>query len=314
MSRNNERMLLASDEGGIFSHIKGRYVKNGDDIELFLKAHSGGRVSVHRKSREPETLENPALSLCISVQPYVVENAILDDENTGRGLTARLMFACCNERAGSRGAISRTMDSDIVERYESAIEKCLLQTINSDIVQENNNSSIKTVTLSDEARSIAISYFDTCEKRILDGLENAKGWNGKCFGLAIRIAGLFHSFDCMERDSDPSEVAIPYEIMRNAAILTEVLAKHAEKVFTGSDRKNNHALYLLKKLLGIIGTSSEINKQEVWQRVKGKFATAEIFDEVLKTLEDNSYIRVEQVKTKGRPLVVIKLNPFVHKE
>jgi hypothetical protein len=141
-------------------------------------------------------------------------------------------------------------------------------------------------------------------------LERAKGWNGKAFGLAIRIAGLFHSFECLERGADPTETPIPLYIMENAAKLTEVLAMHAEKVFTGSDRKNNLALYLHKRLLGLLGTNSEINKQELYQKSKRRFENAEAFDEALGTLETNGYIRMEQRQTKGRPLTVIKVNPL----
>ena len=306
MTQNNERMLIASDEGGIFSHMKGRYKINGDDIELYLKAHSGGRVSVHRKSREPETLENPALSLCVSVQPYIAENAILDDENTGRGLTARLVFAYCDEKAGTRGAVSKPMSDEVVKRYEKAIIRCLEQTIHDDISLKSDYSTVRIAKLSEDAREYAIGYFDVCERRIIDGLERAKGWNGKCFGLAIRIAGLFHSFECMERDVDPADLPIPLSIMMKAAKLVEVLAIHAEKVFMGTDRKNTQALYLLKRLLGLLGTSLEINKQDVWQKVKRRFEGAEAFDETLKALETNEYIRIEQQKTKGRPLTVIR--------
>jgi len=310
MKDNSERMLIASDEGGIFSHMKGRYKLNGDDIEIYLKAHSGGRVSVHRKCREAETLENPALSLCISVQPYIAENAILDDENTGRGLTARLVFAHCNEKAGTRDAVSNPMTPAVAARYEQAIEKCLSRTINNDIIFEADYNTVNIVKLSGDAREYAIQYFDICEKRILDGLERAKGWNGKCFGLAIRIAGLFHAFECMERGQDPAEIPIPLYIMQNAAKLTEVLAVHAEKVFTGTDRKNNLALYLLKRLLGLLGTNSEINKQELFQRAKRRFENVETFDEALKTLETSGYIRIKQQQTKGRPLTTIEVNPI----
>jgi hypothetical protein len=183
MAQNNERMLIASDEGGIFKNIKGRYKQNGDDVELYLKAHSGGRISVHRKSREPETLQNPALSLSISVQPYIIENVVLDDENTGRGLTARLLFAYCDEKAGTRGAISQPLNPETVRRYNDAIQKCLSKTIGDDILVKSDYSTTQIIRLSDEARKIAVAYFDTCEKRILDGLENAKGWNGKTNGL-----------------------------------------------------------------------------------------------------------------------------------
>lgn len=309
MRDNGERMLICSDEGGIFSHIKGRYKQNGDDTELYLKAHSGGRVSVHRKSREPDVLENPALSLCIAVQPYVVENSILDEENDGRGLTARFTYAYCEERAGSRSAVSGILPPDIIEAYENAVQKCLTKTINPDVLFENDYSTVSLIHLSDEAREYAISYFDITEKRIVEGLERAKGWNGKSFGLAIRIAGLFHSFECMENDKDPSEISIPLKIMENAAEVTEVLAVHAEKVFAGNDKKHNNALYLLRRIQAL--ETDEFNKQDLWQKARRRFHNVEGFDEALQTLENNGYIRIEVHQTKGRPLTIIKVNPYV---
>jgi hypothetical protein len=312
MKDNGERMLIASDEGGIFAHMKGRYKLNGDDMEIYLKAHSGGRVSVHRKSREPEVLENPALSMIIAVQPYVVENCVLDEENNGRGLTARFIYACCEERAGTRQAVSVPLDTAIVAAYENAVKKCLERTITEPGVMDTDyRASVRHMTLSEQAREFAIQYFTVCESRILDGLERAKGWNGKCFGLAIRIAGLFHAFACMERGKEPEYIPIPLETMQNAATVAECLAIHAEKVFIGNDRKFGAARHLLK-ILGAFRGNSEINKQEVWQKVKRRYQTMEALDEALKTLEENNYIKQDTQQTKGRPKTVIFLNPQCH--
>lgn len=313
MSANNERMLIASDEGGVFFHMKGRYKQNGDDTELYLKSHSGGRVSVHRKSREPEILENPALSLCISVQPYVVENSIMDEENTGRGLTARFLYAYCEEKAGKRQAVSIPMPTEVEQAYEDAILKCLSVTIESEKLLGllgTDYNRINYIYLSEEATQYAIQYFDICEKRIVEGLERAKGWNGKAFGLSIRIAGLFHSFICIEQDKDPTELPIPLDIIINASRVVEVLAVHAEKVFMGNERKNNDAIYLLTRIkaLGV----DEFNKQDLWQKVKRRFITVDSFDEALQTLEGSGYIKIEIHQTKGRPLTTIKVNPFIN--
>jgi hypothetical protein len=308
MKDNGERMLIASDEGGLFAHMKGRYKLNGDDMEIYLKAHSGGRVSVHRKSREPEVLENPALSMIIAVQPYVIENCVLDEENNGRGLTARFVYACCEERAGTRVAVSGRIPEDIAVAYERAVEKCLRLTVGEADFLETDYTQLRIMQLSEEARAYAIEYFDTCERRIVEGLERAKGWNGKCFGLAVRIAGLFHAFEYMERGQDPAENLISLETMQKAAIITETLAIHAEKVFMGTDRKNTAAHHLLK-VLGAFRDVSEINKQEVWQKAKRRYQSAEAFDEALQTLESNHYIRTQTIQTKGRPKTIIKLNP-----
>ena len=307
MAENGERMLIASDEGGIFTHMKGRYKQNGDDTELYLKAHSGGRVSVHRKSRDPEKLNNPALSLVVAVQPFVVENTILEEANNARGLTARLVYAVCAERAGSRKAIAASLPDDLAERYEHAVQRCLSQTVSPSPADEI--PAARLIALSEEAREQAICYFDTAERRIAEGLERAKGWNGKAFGLMMRIAGQFHAFECMERGEDPVETPLPAYIIVAAAIVTDCLAAHAEMVFAGSDKKTGDAVYLLRRI-GEMG--GEFNKRELWVKARRRFANSASFDETLRVLEESGYIRIEVIPTDGRPLTKIQVNPAVN--
>jgi hypothetical protein len=309
MKDNGGRMLIASDEGGVFSHMKGRYKQNGDDVELYLKAHSGGRIRVHRKSREPDVLDNPALSLSISCQPYVLENYLLGEEADGRGLTARFVYAYCDEKAGNRKAVSCPMPQEVISAFEDAIKNCLSKTIKPDNFLEGNDyATVSIIHLSEEAREYAIRYFDVTEKRIIDGLERAKGWNGKSFGLAMRIAGVFHSFECIENNTDPSEIPISLSTMENASKVVDVLAIHAEKVFAGSDKNNNNALYLWKRIAAL--GADMFNKQDLWQKARRRFSTADSFDDALKMLEENKYIKVEMRQTKGRPLTSIKVNPY----
>jgi hypothetical protein len=144
--------------------------------------------------------------------------------------------------------------------------------------------------------------------RIARGLARAKSWNGKAFGLATRIAALFHAFECMEKDLDPASVPIPLDIVINAAKLTDVLAVHVEKVFADNNEKMNDAQYLLKRIqaMGV----SETSKQDLWQGTRGRFKKTEHLDEALKSLEDNGYIIKETNRTKGRPRDTIKVNPL----
>jgi uncharacterized protein YeaO (DUF488 family) len=180
--KNGERMFVASGEGGVFSNMKGRY-RSGDDMEIYLKGHSGDYISVHRKSREPEVLQSPALSLAVCVQPYIIENVLLDEENTGKGLTGRIVFAYPAARAGTRKAKSDTPPGGVGKQYDKAIFYALQKTV--------AMTATKKMVLSPEADAHAEEYFYTPEKRIEDGLERAKSWNGKAFGLSIRIAALF---------------------------------------------------------------------------------------------------------------------------
>ena len=91
--------------------------------------------------------------------------------------------------------------------------------------------------------------------------------------------------------------------------MAECLAEHAGKVFSGSDKGTGDAKYLLRRL-GEMG--SEFNKQELWQKAKGRFVSAGAFDEALRTLEESGYIRMESVQTSGRPNVRIQVNPAIN--
>jgi len=297
MANNGERILIASGEGGVFSNMKGRYKSGGDEIEIYLKGHSGDYISVHRKSREPEELHSPAISMAICVQPYVIHKIVMDDENTGKGLTGRIVFAYPAARAGTRKAISDTQP--IYTKYNDTIFYMLKKVIAME--------KTKTLKLSDEAKKYAVEYFDTPEKRIEDGLEKAKSWNGKAFGLFIRIAGLFHAFQCYEDEQEPAKIPISEATARNAALVTECLAEHSYKVFAGEDERNNDAIYLLRRITKY--GQRQVAKQKMWQGTKSKFRTMERLNEILNFLEERGYLRVEKNSTGGRPADYIKVNP-----
>lgn len=300
--KNGERMFIASGEGGVFSNMKGRYRQGGDDIEIYLKGHSGDYISVHRKSREPEILKSPAISMAVCVQPYIIENVLLDEENTGKGLTGRIVFAYPAGRAGSRKAKSDT--PPINKQYDKAVFYALKKTV--------AMTETKKIVLSDEADKYAEEYFYIPEKRIEDGLERAQSWNGKAFGLSIRIAALFHAFQCLEDEKEPAEIPISLEIMQNAVKVTECLAIHAQKVFAGDDQRNNDALYLLRRIKRY--GQRQITKRKMWQGVKSRFKAVEHLNEILTFLEEHGYIRIETLPTGGRPAETIKVNPSFFNE
>lgn len=309
MADNGERILIASDEGGIFTYMKGRYKQNGDDTVPYLKGHSGGRITVHRKSREPETLENTAISMMIAVQPFVLENVIMEEANNGRGLTARLTYAVCAEKAGSRKAVSAPLTDETTQAYERAIIRCLSETVDADPPAEVRPARL--IYLSDEARDYAVCWFKKVERRIADGLERAKAWNGKAFGLMMRIAGVFHAFECVQQGENPADVPLPEYVVVAAALVADCLAEHAQKVFSGSDKGTGDAKYLLRRLKEM---GSEFGKRELWVKVRGRFPKSDSFDDALRVLEESGYIRLQSIQGEGagRPLVKIQVNPAIN--
>ena len=102
---------------------------------------------------------------------------------------------------------------------------------------------------------------------------------------------------------------LPAYLVTAAALVTDCLAAHAAKAFSGSDRKTSDAKYLLRKIMEM---NAEFNKRELWVKVRGRFQSAGVFDEALKVLEDNGYICIETIPTEGRPLTKILVNPEVN--
>ena len=145
------------------------------------------------------------------------------------------------------------------------------------------------------------------EKRIEDGLERAKSWNGKAFGLSIRIAALFHAFECVEDGKEPAETTISLDVMKNTAKIAECLAVHAQKVFAGDDQRNDDAMYLLNRIKRY--GQRQITKRKMWQGVKSRFRIVDRLNEILQFLEEHGYIKIDKTATGGRPAECINVNP-----
>lgn len=103
MAQHGERIALLSAEGGVFGIMAGRYQPNSSpNLDVFLKAHSGDRLTVDRIGRSPVRLEKPALTIGLAVQPDVIRRLADTPEFRGRGLLARFLYALPDSLVGSR--------------------------------------------------------------------------------------------------------------------------------------------------------------------------------------------------------------------
>ncbi len=67
MAEQGGRLAVLSAEGGIFATIARRYSQGTANLDVFLKGWSGDMLRVDRKSREPEYIAAPALTLGLCV-------------------------------------------------------------------------------------------------------------------------------------------------------------------------------------------------------------------------------------------------------
>ena len=102
LAEQDGRLAVISAEGGIFDVIAGRYSGNVPVLDVWLKGHSGDPLRVDRKGRDPEYVENPALTLSLMIQPSVLSSMARQQAFRGRGLLARFLYSVPKSRVGHR--------------------------------------------------------------------------------------------------------------------------------------------------------------------------------------------------------------------
>jgi hypothetical protein len=221
MVENGERMLILSDEGGIWATIAGRYVNDhaGANIDLWLRGYSGSEHRVHRGSRPPDYLRRPAISMGITVQPIILEQLASHDGFVGRGVVARPLYAVPHPLAGYREKGEPPSVAPTDERAWAGRLRSLYE-----IVTPKEPTEL---TLAATARRKFVEWCDGLEpRRRPDGdLGGVLGeWAGKLPGQIARIAGVLH---CARHAGGeiPAEVAI--EDVEAAIEMADYLIDHA---------------------------------------------------------------------------------------
>ena len=97
------RIAVMSAEGGMFETIAGRYSQGVANLDVYLKGFSGDTLRVDRKTRPPEYVKKPALTMALTVQPAVIKDLAVKPGFRGRGLLRDSCMRC--PRAGSAIAL-----------------------------------------------------------------------------------------------------------------------------------------------------------------------------------------------------------------
>ena len=289
-------ITVASGEGGIFDSMAGRYDK-GANFDIYLKGHAGDPISVERIGRSANYIQNPRLTMILTIQPEVLSGLMENATFKGRGLCGRFLYAVCKSKVGSRDVNPPSVPLDIKNEYDSFISR---------ILGGLNTGSIK---LSPLANALRLEYMATVEKRLGDNWEYMRDWGGKAIGAMIRIAGLIHA---AEIQGDPTAHPIQPGILQAAIDITEFLGKHAEAAYQvmGADRDEADAKYLLKRMVETGQT--EISRRDLFKVCQSHFGKAEAITAGLTRLEDMGYIRETEKTTGGRPSKMIMLNPLTN--
>lgn len=302
MAANDGRMGIVSDEGGIFDIIAGRYSSGKVNMDVFLKAYTGGYLRIDRQGRPSEVIEHPSLTMLLMVQPVVLEAIMSNQDFAGRGFLARPLYSIPASTVGRR-----TYDTPPIPREIEAGYNCLIESLLS--VPELGEARI--IRVSPEAHQEAKRFFEELEPRLLDDLgdlDDLEGWAGKYHGQVMRIAGIIH---CCLHAGNAAENSVSLNTMQQAETIGGYFLDHARAAFQVmglSDSKEiKDAKYILKRIHA--SRLYDTTKRLLFQQCDGRMHSMEEMEPGLKVLVDRGYIRIDKIKTGGRPTEKIIFNP-----
>lgn len=250
MAENNEQMSVLSAEGGIFDILAGRYSEGQGNIDLYLQAYSHEPVSIHRIGRESIVLRNPCLTICLGIQPAVIEEIGRHKRFRGRGLLARFLYAKCKPRAGNRPRMEKRADDEIINRYNKHITDLMGIQFTETVI----------VSLSQEAQAVWNEFYNDIDREMAPGgkLYHLKDWGNKLPGTVARIAGQFHF---SKYGSDIGDHPISTDIIGAACAIGIYFMEHAIAIFRIMNEPEN---------IKIAKTILEYIKREKPESLKGR--------------------------------------------
>jgi hypothetical protein len=299
LAENDERLCLASDEGGIIGTIGGRYSGKVSNLDIWLQAYSGAPVRVDRISREPLILHAPVLSVVLSPQPAVVKT--MPAEFLQRGFLDRFILAMPISPVGYRSLEPHPIPLRVKEDYAAQLYRLLA--FESDR-REDGQRIPHVVVLSQEAWQAWKAFSRAIEKSMRPGgsLEFIKGWGAKLAGNLARVAGVLHLANTP--GDRPWEQPMSNETMVAAIRLMTGLIPHALIVFdaVGADPELETARYALAWIKR--EARSEFSARDLLIALKGRYKTMQEIRPALTILQDRHYLRslpAPKREGRGRP-------------
>ncbi|HCE66863.1 MAG: hypothetical protein A2X82_11625 [Geobacteraceae bacterium GWC2_55_20] len=304
LADNNEKMAVLADEGVIFEIMAGLYSDSKVNIDIFLQSYSGSPTRIERKSRSA-SLENPALTFGITVQPSVIESLGMGSKKAlrGKGALGRFLFCFPQSMMGKRDPRNEyQVPLEVKLAYQQGIQRLL--NIRDNFDDEGALCPI-VLKLESDALERWHEFSEYVEEQLgPDGeLALMTDWGGKLPGNALRVAGLMHLVD-----QGPENDHISSETMENALELCSLLVSHAKMAFdiVGTDETISGA----KKIYNWM----QRNKFEGFSKttcLRSLHMSADKMDKPLKVLEDRDIIRSHKIDTGGRASNCYEVNPIL---
>ncbi len=221
-------LFMCSAEGRPFELMSGLYRSKGEDgADVYLKAWSEDPIRAARVGSGDVYVPHPNLTLCLAVQPAVVDKLARRDDFRGRGLIARFLCSFPRTRVGFRDWTTARPISDVAtQNYNHTIRSLL------SLPRADRTTCPPFVAMSAEARPIFAAYRQELEhaQRREALLAEWQDLGGKLAGHCARIALVLHM---AEHGRTGVERELSAETMTAAVTLTRYFVAHTIATWDG---------------------------------------------------------------------------------
>lgn len=308
LQEQDGRIAVMAPEGRLFDIAAGLYSAKGSppNYDVLLRGHAGDPITVDRKSRGPERVADPAVTLGLAVQPHKLDELAAVPGARDSGLLARMLVAVPRSFVGFRDVFAAPVGSDIATAYADAVLE---------VAERLDNAEI-TVTLAPGAGDAFDRWREQIELDLrpggrLDAI--SREWGSKLPGAVARVAGILHVVEYPMGDE------INLDVMQRAIRFGEYLIGHAAVVYgrLAADAGVSLAAKSVPWLRQRLRDNGDVFSVRDFQRLRG-VERVEAAQLALDLLEDNGYVRRLPQGKPGpqggrRPSPEYEINPLLNR-
>jgi replicative DNA helicase len=159
-------------------------------FDVYLKAHSGDPLRVGRVSREGDTVDEPALSVALSVQPDVVRGLADQGSMREQGFLARWWYSLPRSIVGSRAVRTAPVSDQIRQEYRTKMQ-ALWRLRGGEVNGKVVPHILKFCDVADGPMAALERWLEP-QLGEWGELSHMAGWANKLAGAIARLSGSLH--------------------------------------------------------------------------------------------------------------------------
>ena len=253
LQENDERMAILGAEGAaIFKAMGDRYNRN-PDFSIFIEGWSGDTAKCDRMTREGGRLDEPLLTLNVTIQNEIMPG-VASSPAAKQGLLARFLYCYPPDMSGKRTHEDLPIDPAIRLAYYEHITKLLNLELPSQVDKFTDEPNV--LYFEDDAREAFKKYEIDVDDQLGKTFDNdMKDWLGKLCGTVARIIGILHIAENIDncepdRPQDVWKFPIRGHTVEAGILLGNFYAAHARTAFREmqADTSKNDVIHFVNWL------------------------------------------------------------------